>query len=65
MFDSLRTQSYQDFSIIYVDDASNNFSNEYAKFILDYDNYFKSKNICYIFNKERIGELRNLYFVMI
>ena len=64
MFDGLRNQTYQDFSIIYVDDASDNFSNEYAKFMLDYDNYFKSKNIIYMFNKIRMGELQNIYFVM-
>ena len=63
MFDSLKNQTYKNFHIIYVDDASDNFSNDYAKFILDYDNYFKLKNI-YIFNKIRIGELANLYFVM-
>ena len=63
MFDSLKKQDYQNFQILYIDDASENEGADYAKFIMDYDS-FLSKKSHYIFNKERKGELSNLCFSM-
>jgi glycosyltransferase involved in cell wall biosynthesis len=63
MFDSLKKQDYQNFKILYIDDASENEGADYAKFIIDYDS-FLSKKSHYIFNKERKGELSNLCFSM-
>lgn len=64
LFDSLRYQTYQNFSIVYVDDASQNDSADYAEFVLRYDNYFKSKMVVSIFNDTNVGELENFVFVM-
>ena len=61
MFDSLKKQDYQNFQILYIDDASENEGADYAKFIMNYDS-FLSKKSHYIFNKERKGELLNLCF---
>lgn len=63
LFDSLKKQTYQDFAIVYVDDASQNESAEYAKFIFKYDRYFMGK-ITAFFNDTNIGELANFVFVM-
>ena len=63
MFDSLKKQTYQNFQIVYVDDASTNESAEYAKFLLAYDKYFSGKNIAF-FNDTNVGELANFVFVM-
>lgn len=63
MFDSLKKQTYQNFQIVYVDDASTNESAEYAKFVLAYDKYFVGKNIAF-FNDVNVGELTNFLFVM-
>lgn len=63
MFDSLKRQTYQDFKIVYLDDASANESAEYAKFILRYDKYFAGKTISF-FNDTNVGELENFVFVM-
>ncbi len=63
MFDSVAGQTYQNFIVVYVDDASTNGSAEYAKFILDNDNRFKDKSI-YLFNDKNVGELQNFVFVM-
>ena len=63
MFDSLKNQTYQHFTIVYVDDASTNESAEYAKFIMKYDNYFKGKYVAY-FNDKNVGELANFVFIM-
>lgn len=63
VFDSLKKQTYQDFCIVYVDDASKNESAEYAKFIFMYDRYFKGKVIP-LFNDTNVGELANFVFVM-
>ena len=64
LFNSLRYQTYQNFSIVYVDDASQNDSADYAEFVLRYDNYFKSKMVVSIFNDTNVGELENFVFVM-
>lgn len=64
LFDSLKHQTYQDFSIVYVDDASQNESDDYAECILQYDRYFKSKTVISIFNDTNVGELENFVFVM-
>ena len=64
MFDSLKYQTYQNFSIVYVDDASQNESDDYAECILRYDSYFKSKTVISIFNDTNVGELGNFVFVM-
>lgn len=63
LFDSLKKQTYQDFAIVYVDDASQNESAKYAKFIFKYDRYFAEKVSAY-FNDTNIGELENFVFVM-
>lgn len=63
VFDSLKRQTYQDFKIVYVDDASENESAEYAKFIFTYDMYFRNK-VVPIFNDSNVGELANFVFVM-
>ena len=63
MFDSLKRQTYQDYTIVYVDDASTNESAEYAEFILEYDKYFAEKQIAF-FNDTNVGELANFTFVM-
>ncbi len=64
MFDSLKVQTYQNFSVVYVDDASQNESADYADCILRYDNYFKSKTVISVFNDTKVGELENFVFVM-
>lgn len=64
MFDSLKVQTYQNFSVVYVDDASQNESADYAECILRYDNYFKSKTVISVFNDTKVGELENFVFVM-
>jgi glycosyltransferase involved in cell wall biosynthesis len=63
MFDSLKRQTYQNFDIVYVDDASQNESGSYAEFILKYDNYFHGRTISF-FNDTNVGELKNFVFVM-
>lgn len=63
LFDSLKKQTYQDFAIVYVDDASQNESAEYARFIFSYDRYFKGK-VTAFFNDTNIGELANFVFAM-
>lgn len=64
MFDSLKVQTYQNFSVVYVDDASQNESADYVECILRYDNYFKSKTVISLFNDTKVGELENFVFVM-
>jgi glycosyltransferase involved in cell wall biosynthesis/SAM-dependent methyltransferase len=63
LLDSIRNQDYEDFEIVYIDDASTNQSGEYAKAILKNDPYFKSKSI-YIENDTRQHILANLVFAM-
>lgn len=63
MFDSLKKQTYQDFEIVYLDDASENESAEYAAFILEYDKYFADKKIMFL-NDMNVGTLENFIFVM-
>lgn len=63
LFDSLKKQSNQDFDIVYVDDASDNGSEEYAKFVFEHDAYFADR-IYPSFNRVRIGTLANLVYVM-
>jgi len=45
LLDTLRQQTYQDYFIVYVDDASQNGSADYAKFILENDCTFKDKSL--------------------
>ncbi len=63
MFDSLKRQTYQNYKIVYVDDASTNESADYAKFILENDSNFTEKSIA-LFNDTNVGELDNFVFVM-
>ena len=63
MFAGLKNQTYQDFSIVYVDDASQNESAAYAEYVLRYDRYFKNKTVA-LFNDTNVGEIENLVFVM-
>lgn len=62
-FDSLKRQTYRDFTIVYVDDASENESAEYAEFTFAYDGYFRNKVVPF-FNDRNVGELANFVFVM-
>ena len=62
-FDSLKRQTFQNFKIVYLDDASTNESAEYAKFILKYDDYFADRTVA-LFNDTNVGELENFVFVM-
>jgi hypothetical protein len=63
LFDTLKRQTYQDYFIVYVDDASKNESAHYAKFILENDRMFKGKSIV-VCNSENIEELANFVTVM-
>jgi glycosyltransferase involved in cell wall biosynthesis/2-polyprenyl-3-methyl-5-hydroxy-6-metoxy-1,4-benzoquinol methylase len=62
LFDTLRRQTYQEFFIVYVDDASKNGSASYARFILENDSLFKNKSFV-LLNDKKVGVLAN--FVMI
>jgi len=63
LFDSLKKQTYQDYFIIYADDASQNGSADYAEFILGYDVFFRGKSYC-LLNGNRMNELANFVTVM-
>ena len=63
LFDSLKRQSYDRFSIVYVDDASENESGAYAKFVLRNDSFFKGRTIA-LFNDTNIGALDNFVVAM-
>lgn len=63
MFDSLRGQTFRDFGVVYIDDASETDSREYARFILTYDPFFRSRSV-FVGNTENRGELYNLIFAM-
>lgn len=63
LFDSLKRQSYDRFSIVYVDDASENESGAYAKFVLRNDSFFKGRTIA-LFNDTNIGALENFVVAM-
>lgn len=63
LFNSIKKQTYQDFEIVYIDDASTNESGEYAKLILKYDTYFAERTKT-AFNDENAGELANFVFAM-
>lgn len=58
LFLSLKQQSHQNFMMIYVDDASETLSSEYAKMQFDYCPYFKNKVIA-LFNDKSVGSLAN------
>ncbi len=61
--DSLARQSFRDFVLIYIDDASTNESGQYAHMLLTKDKRFCSKSIG-LFNNSRVGELDNMVFAM-
>jgi len=63
LFDTLRRQTYQDYYIVYVDDASKNGSADYAKFILENDCTFKDKNHI-VLNSTNIEDLANFVTAM-
>jgi len=63
LFDTLKRQTYQDYFIVYVDDASKNESAHYAKFILENDRVFKDKSII-VCNSEKIECLANFVTAM-
>lgn len=63
LFNSIRMQEYRDFEIVYIDDASNNQSGEYAKFVLANDPFFKPRSI-FVGNEKRKHILSNLVFAM-
>ncbi len=63
LFDSLKRQTFQDFSIVYVDDASENESADYARLILRKDPYFAGR-VAACWNDTNVGELENFVFAM-
>lgn len=63
LFDSLRTQTFQNFQIVYIDDSSDNVSCDYAKFVLKYDKAFCGKTVA-LFNDINIGSLANFDYSM-
>ena len=63
LFDSLRKQTFQDFDIVYIDDASENESADYAKLILRKDLFFTERTVA-CWNDVNVGELENFVFAM-
>lgn len=63
LFDSLKKQTYRNFKILYLDDASVNGSAEYAEFLFKYDPFFKEHTVG-VFNNYNVGGLENLVFVL-
>ena len=63
LFDSLRKQTFQDFDIVYIDDASENESADYAKLILHKDLFFTERTVA-CWNDVNVGELENFVFAM-
>lgn len=63
LFDSIKKQTYQNFEIVYIDDASTNESADYARLIIRKDPYFAAK-VKACFNDENVGELENFVFAM-
>lgn len=63
LFDSLKKQTFQNFDIVYIDDASSNESAEYARLILRKDLYFKNRTAA-CWNKANVGGLENFVFAM-
>lgn len=63
LFDSLKKQTFQDFDIVYIDDASENESADYAKLILRKDLFFAVRTAA-CWNDVNVGELENFVFAM-
>ena len=59
----MKRQTFQDFSIVYVDDASENESADYARLILRKDPYFAGR-VAACWNDTNVGELENFVFAM-
>lgn len=56
LIDSLKRQSYQDFSFIYFDDDSKTIEKEYLLALVRYDNWMK-RHCIYVSNNRRTGSL--------
>ena len=63
LFDSLKAQTFSDFEVVYIDDASENEGADYARFMLKNDSFFKERTIAF-FNDTNTGELANFVFAM-
>jgi glycosyltransferase involved in cell wall biosynthesis len=63
LFDSLKMQTFQNFDIIYIDDASKNASAAYMKFLFQYDFWIQSK-LKPLFNQFNVGSLANQVFAL-
>ena len=63
LFDSLKKQTFQDYDIIYIDDASENESADYARLILRKDPFFTERTAA-CWNDTNVGELENFVFAM-
>ena len=63
MLDSLRRQVFNDYAVVYVDNASVDESNEYAKAMLRYGDHFKGHSV-YIHNNQDLSEIENLHMAI-
>lgn len=63
LFDSLHMQNNKNFHILYLDDASDNGSGDYAKFILRNNKFFKDRST-FIQNEINMGTISNFVTCM-